>query len=147
MYFYFLVKIWLNNTGKDLSKTLNGKYNQKFIDHAKQCATHAFNTASIRVIQKISSYFVRIKKNPEQTGNNGTKGVKIMVPLKYLSSFQKVLEMALINSEINLQLTCSAKQFLVTGTVANQESKLIITDTKLYVPVVTISTQNCLKNY
>ena len=53
--------------------------------------------------------------------------------------------MALINSEINLQLTCSAKQALVTGTVANQEPKRIITDTKLYVPVVTISTQDDTK--
>ena len=43
-----------------------------------------------------------------QTGNNGTKNVKIMVPLKYLSNFWRTLEMLLINCEINLMLTWSA---------------------------------------
>ena len=42
-----------------------------------------------------------------QTGNNGTKNVKIMVPLKYLSNFWRTLEMLLINCEINLMLTWS----------------------------------------
>ena len=32
-----------------------------------------------------------------QTGNNGTKDVQIMVPLKYLSNFWRILEMQLIN--------------------------------------------------
>ena len=37
-----------------------------------------------------------------QTGNNGTKDVEIMVPLKYLSNFWRTLEMLLINCEVNL---------------------------------------------
>ena len=57
-----------------------------------------------------------------KTGNNGTKNVEIMVPLKYLSNFWRTLEISLINCEINLLLTWSA-----------------ITDTQLYVPVVTLS--------
>ena len=40
-----------------------------------------------------------------QTGNNGTKNIEIMVPLKYLSSFWRTLEMPLINYEVNLILT------------------------------------------
>ena len=40
-----------------------------------------------------------------QTGNNGTKDVEIMVPLKYLSNFWRTLEMPLINCEVNLILT------------------------------------------
>ena len=43
-----------------------------------------------------------------QTGNDGTKDVEIMVPLKYLSIFWRTLEMPLINCEINLILTWSA---------------------------------------
>ena len=43
-----------------------------------------------------------------QTGNDGTKDVEIMVPLKYLSIFWRTLEMPLINCEINLVLTWSA---------------------------------------
>ena len=42
-----------------------------------------------------------------QTGNNGTKDVEIMVPLKYLSNFWRTLEMLLINCEVNLILTWS----------------------------------------
>ena len=40
-----------------------------------------------------------------QTGNDGTKNVEIMVPLKYLSNFWRTLEMPLINCEVNLILT------------------------------------------
>ena len=37
-----------------------------------------------------------------QTGNDGTKDVEIMVPLKYLSNFWRTLEMPLINCEVIL---------------------------------------------
>ena len=40
-----------------------------------------------------------------QTGDNGTKNVEIMVPLKYLNNFWRTLEMSLINCEVNLILT------------------------------------------
>ena len=69
-----------------------------------------------------------------KTGNDFTKHVEIMVPLKYLSNFRRNLEIPLINCEINLQLKSPASSFLVTGTEANQVSALIMTDTKLYVP-------------
>ena len=48
-----------------------------------------------------------------QTGNNGTKDVEIMVPLKYLSNFWGTLEMPLINCEVNLILTWSSTCVLV----------------------------------
>ena len=62
-----------------------------------------------------------------QTGDDGTKDVDIMVPLKYLSNFWRTLEMPLINCEVNFVLIWS------------------ITDTKLYVPVMTLSTQENTK--
>ena len=37
-----------------------------------------------------------------QTGSGGTKDVEIMVPLKYVSSLSRTLEMPLINCEISL---------------------------------------------
>ena len=55
-----------------------------------------------------------------------------MVPLKYLSNFWRILEMPLINCEITLLLTWS-----VSTDVANENATFAITDTKLYVPVVT----------
>ena len=34
------------NIGKNISKTLSGKYKQKLLDHAKQSATDALKTSS-----------------------------------------------------------------------------------------------------
>ena len=62
-----------------------------------------------------------------------------MVPLKYLSSFWRTVEMPLINCEISLQLKWFKNCFLVAGAAANQEPKFRIKDTKLYDPIVTLS--------
>ena len=76
-----------------------------------------------------------------QTGNDGTKDVEIMVPLKYFFNFWRTLEMPLINCEVNLILTWSANCVLIATAIQNQAATFEITDTKLYVPVVTLSTQ------
>ena len=80
-----------------------------------------------------------------QIGNNGTRDVETMVPLKYLSNFWRTLEMLLINCEINLILTWSANCVIVSRDVANQNATFDITNTKLYVPLVTLSTQDYSK--
>ena len=80
-----------------------------------------------------------------QTGDNRTKYVEIMVPLKCLSNFWRTLEMPLTNCEINLTLTWSTNCIIVSTNVANQNATFKITDTKLYVPVVTLSTQDSSK--
>ena len=80
-----------------------------------------------------------------RTENYGTKDVKIMVPLKYLSNFWRTLEMPLINCEVNLILTWSSTCVLIATNVQNQNATFTITDTKLYVPVVTLSTQENTK--
>ena len=80
-----------------------------------------------------------------ETGNDGTKDVEIMVPLKYLSNFWRTLEMPLINCEVNLILTWSSTCVIASVIVANQAATFAITDTKLYVPVVTFSTQENTK--
>ena len=38
--------------GKTLGKNLSGKYSKKLLDHAKQSATDALKSTSIKVIQK-----------------------------------------------------------------------------------------------
>ena len=81
-------------------------------------------------------------KMTSQTGDDGTKNVEIMVPPKYLSNFWRILEMPLINCEINLILTWSTNCVIASTNVANQNATFEITDTKLYVPVVTLSTQD-----
>ena len=77
-----------------------------------------------------------------QTGDDRTKNDEIMVPLKYLSNFWRTIKMPLINCEIKLILTWSTNCVIVSTNVANQNATFEITDTKLYVPVVTLSTQD-----
>ena len=84
-------------------------------------------------------------KFTSQTAINGTKDVEIMVPLKYLSNFSRTLEMPLINCEVNLILTWSSTCVLVASNIEAQNATFAITDTKLYVPVVTLSTQENTK--
>ena len=62
--------------------------------------------------------------------------VKIVVPLKYLSNFFRSLKMPLITCKIHLELEWSKNCVLSNEAGA---SISIIRDTKLYVPVVTLS--------
>ena len=77
-----------------------------------------------------------------QIGDNGKRNVQTMVPLKYLNIFWGTLEMPLISCEVNLISTWSTNCVIVSTNVANQNSTFEITDTKLYVPVVTLLTQD-----
>ena len=80
-----------------------------------------------------------------QTGNNGTKDVEIIIPLKYLSNFWRTLEMPLINCKVNLILTWSSSCVLMATDTQNQNATFAISDAKLYVSVVTLSTQEHTK--
>ena len=80
-----------------------------------------------------------------QTENGDTKDVEIMVPPKYQNNFWRMVEMVLINCQIFLQLKWSGNCILVAATAANQNPYFETTDTKLYVPVVTLSTQDNIK--
>ena len=80
-----------------------------------------------------------------ETGNGGTKDGEIMISLKYLSNFWRTFEMSLISCETSLQLKWSKKRFIVAGTKNNQNPSFQINDAKLYVPVVTLSTQKNIK--
>ena len=65
-----------------------------------------------------------------RTGNDGTKDVEIIVPLKYLSHFWRTLEMPLINCEVSLILTWSSTCALIATNTPNQNSTFAITDTR-----------------
>ena len=78
------------------------------------------------------------EKITSKTDNNDTKIVEKVIPLKYLADFWRNS----INCWINLILTWSKNCFLVTGTAANQASTFAMTDIKLYVPLIALSTQD-----
>ena len=75
------------------------------------------------------SFKPKMKVTGKTPAAGNEKDIEIMIPLKYLSNFWRTLEMSLINCEVNLILTWSS-----TGTLKTN-------DTKLYLPVVTLSTQ------
>ena len=69
----------------------------------------------------------------------GRLNVKIVVPLKYFYKLFQILEMPLINCKIKLNLTWKKECVLST---AADDAVFIINDTKLYLPVVTLSKED-----
>ena len=80
--------------------------------------------------------------NYKSTFITDRNGVKIAVPLKYLSNFWRSLEMPLINCKVELSLTRYENYILSTAGTA---TTFAITDTKLYVPIVTLKTVDNVK--
>ena len=93
-------------------------------------------------IEDSESFKSKIKITGKTPDDDGEKDVEIMVPLKYLSNFWRTPEMPLINCEVNLILTWSSTCVI---TDSNGAGTFAITDTKLYVPVATLSTQENTK--
>ena len=93
-------------------------------------------------LAKSESFKSKIKITGKTPNHNKVKNVEIMVPLKYLSNFWRTLEMPLISCEVNLILTWSSTCVI---TNSNGAGTFAITDTQLYVPVVTLSTQENTK--
>ena len=100
-------------------------------------------------------------KKTVKTPSEETQKLKkyIVVPLRYLSNFWGTLDMRLINCEVPLTLTCSKNCILTNITTqtaaaaqgdnpareridAPTNGTFKITDTKLYVPVVILSTKD-----
>ena len=71
--------------------------------------------------------------------NSSVKDAKIVVPLKYLSNFWRSLEMPLINCKVYLELNWIEDCILSS---AGDSAKFAITDAKLHVPIVTLSTKD-----
>ena len=89
-------------------------------------------------IEDSESFKSKIKITRKTPNDDNEKDVEIMVPLKYLSNFWRTLEMPLINCKVNLILTWSSTCVITNSSGAGTFE---ISDTKLYVPVVTLSTQ------
>ena len=95
--------------------------------------------------QNNSTLFKFKTKIASRTEIDGTKTVKVRVPLRYFSNFLRTLEIQLISCEITPILTCSGKCFIIDAPIDGQERTLELIDTKHYVPVVTLSTQDNAK--
>ena len=71
------------------------------------------------------------------------KNIKITVPLKYISNFFKLLELPLINTKLYMELNWT--KYSVLSSI-NQHSIFQITKGELYIPVVTLNTENNKKS-
>ena len=80
------------------------------------------------------------KKTLHATGGNSlAKDTKIIFPLKYLSNFWRSREMTLSNFKIHFELNWIEDCILST---AEFSAKFKITDAKLHVPIVALSTKS-----
>ena len=84
-------------------------------------------------------YKISLLGNPVVANNIARINVKVVVPLKYLSNFFRSLEMPLTNCKIKLNLTWKKECVLSTD---DGNAVFIINDTKMYVPVVTLSKED-----
>ena len=84
-------------------------------------------------------YKINLLGNPVVANTVARRNVKVVVSLKYLSNFFRSLEMPLINCKIKLNLTWKKECALSTDA---GEAVFITNDTKLYVPVVTLSKED-----
>ena len=109
--------------------------------------------STYNVPRKITDEDCNPADNPDYVANKrGTKEFEIAVLLKHLGNVSKSLNIPLINCEVSFALSWSAT-YVVTSmekriaTCANRgdsptNATFKITDTKLYVPVVTLSAEN-----
>ena len=104
------------------------------------------NNANVTNDNNASSF--KYKASPiGNTETNGTKkGVKIAVPLKYLSNFWRSLEMPLIDCKVELSLNWIGSCVLTLAAIGSNanatgadSATFKTTDLKLYVPTVTLS--------
>ena len=95
-----------------------------------------------------------VGKTPEN--NDSVTNTKVVIPLKHLSNFWRVLNRPLINCKVELILTWSINCILADmatrdaegdnpAIVAPSGATFKINDTKLYVPVVILSKENDTK--
>ena len=98
-------------------------------------------------------FYASCKYDANKVGKNG---IEVIIPLKHLSNFWRSLNIPLINCKVELILTWSKNCVLTDMTTKDGEGnnpavvatlglEFQITDTKLYVPVVTLSKENDIK--
>ena len=95
-----------------------------------------------RDLANSESFKSKVKVTAKTPDSRNTKGIQIAVLLKYLSRFWRTLEIHLINCEINHILKCSS---ICVITISTSAGIFAITYIKLYVLVVTSSTQDNAK--
>ena len=116
------------------------------------------NSESFKYKARITenTYNVGVSEEGYDPNNVGKNETEVVIPLKHLSNFWKTLNIPLINCEVELILRWSKNCVLADMTRKNVEGTnpaivspnqltFKITDTKLYLPVDTLSKENDTK--
>ena len=123
------------------------------------------NSESFKYKSNITGKANANQEDGENTETNNTKtkkNVEIVVPLKHLNNFWRILDMPFINCEVSLTLTwsenCVLSDVITQAARAAQgdnparpeinaptNATFKITDAKLYIPAVTLSTENNIR--
>ena len=139
----------MNNTEIDTARDIDNvmpmynliEYNDNYSKTSGSLGQY-YKDDPIDNIADSESFKYKVKITGKTPENRNTKDIEIIVPLKYLSKFWRTLEIPLINCEVSLLLTWS-KDCVITNSTGAGKSQ--ITETKLYVPVITLSTQDNAK--
>ena len=119
------------------------------IDEATNFNSIIANTDNV----KIFMYKTKLLESTEADGDKGIlRNVGTAVPLKYSSNFWRSREISLINCKAKLKLKWKMNSVLSAAgnnNDNNRDDNIIfhIEDTKLYVPVETLSVLETTKNY
>ena len=100
--------------------------------------SHNNNDLTVNNSQSFKYKAALVRKPPDAV-NNTNSSVKFVVPLKYLSNFWRLSEIALINCKIQFELNW-IKDWILSK--AWDSAKFITTYPKLHAPIVTLSTKD-----
>ena len=140
---------------KNYKKT-TGRFWNYYRDQPNSGVGGENNNVNYSSIKDSKSFDYKISIAGKLAGTDTTKDVEIFVPSKYLSNFWRTLDISLTNCEASLILTwpknCVLTSKATRDAVAGANlaaavnnptgATFTITDTKLYVPVVILSTQD-----
>ena len=102
----------------------------------------SFKYQSGLIKKQVDSVHLTQNIDPDATNAHRLwKNVKIAVHLKYISNFFRALELLLINTKLDIELNWTKHSVITTD---NTATTFQITKTELYVPVVTLNTENII---
>ena len=116
-----------------VAKSLSNKYSQKLLDSSKNSTADAIKTASKRLIQEPA----------EATGDLVRNKIANKITSFSKKSTAKLHSKESRNDETDEDVEIATKDCVISS--ATGEIKFKTTETKLYFPVVTLSTQNNAK--
>ena len=126
-----------------------GSFGNYYRDEPSNPLSSSFESFKYKTSITGNTYDVGAGEGGYDANNIGKNEAEIAAPSKHLTNFWRTLNIPLINCEIELILTWSkncALANMIPAVTAPTGLEFQITDTKLYVPLVTLSKENDTKH-